>query len=85
MSEVIKVPYLSQKGRSYYFRIRVPEPLVEAYGRREVTQALGRVSQPQAAIKARDSEDKLNHCSDPILNHQGMDKFGQPFAGEPTS
>ena len=54
MSEVIKVPYLIQKGHSYYFRIRVPKPLVEAYGRLEVTQALGRVSQPQAAIKARE-------------------------------
>ena len=54
MSEVKKVPNLTQKGHSYYFRIRVPKHVLEAYGRREVTQALGRVSQPQAAIKARE-------------------------------
>lgn len=41
MSEVKKVPNLTQKGHSYYFRIRVPKHLLDAYGRLEVTQALG--------------------------------------------
>lgn len=49
-----KVPHLVQKGHSYYFRIRVPKPLIEAFGRAEVTEPLGRLSQPQAAIKARE-------------------------------
>ena len=31
-----------------------------------------------------DSEDKLNHCSVPILSHKGMGKFGESFAGKPT-
>lgn len=49
-----KVPYLVRKGHSYYFRIRVPAALIEAFGRAEITQSLGRLSQPQAAIKARE-------------------------------
>ena len=49
-----KVPYLVQKGHSYYFRIRVPAALKDAYGRAEVVEPLGRVSQPQGAIKARE-------------------------------
>lgn len=49
-----KIPHLVQKGNSYYFRIRVPKPLVEAVGRTEITQALGRLSHPQAAIKAKE-------------------------------
>ena len=49
-----RVPHLVQKGHSYYFRIRVPAPLVASFGRKEVTQALGRVSHPQAATMARE-------------------------------
>ena len=47
-----KFPHLVPKGLSYYFRIRVPKALEATYGRIEVTQPLGRLSQPQAAIKA---------------------------------
>jgi hypothetical protein len=47
-----KVPHLVQKGQRFYFRMRVPEPLVEQYGK-EVTKALGDVSKAQAAVMAR--------------------------------
>jgi len=50
MVEVSKrVPHLVQKGHSYYYRLRVPLALQAAYGKAEVTEPLGRLSQPQAA------------------------------------
>ena len=49
-----KVPALHLKNKSLYFRLRVPLPLVEAMGKNEISAPLGRVSQPQAAIKARE-------------------------------
>lgn len=51
-----KVSHLVRKGNRFYFRIRVPQALSEAFygGKSEVTKALGNVSQAQAAILARD-------------------------------
>jgi hypothetical protein len=49
-----KVPHLVRKGNRFYFRIRVPQQLVPALGRTEVTQPLGNISQAQAAIQAKE-------------------------------
>jgi len=49
-----KVPNLVHKGHCYYFRLRVPKPLFGAFDKTEISEALGHLSQPQAAIKARE-------------------------------
>jgi integrase len=47
-----RVPGLRAKGHSYFFRLRIPGPLQATYGRSEVSEALGRLSYPQATVKA---------------------------------
>lgn len=49
-----KVPHLARKGNRFYFRIRVPGPLVAVLGKTEITQSLGNISQAQAAIQAKE-------------------------------
>jgi integrase len=49
-----KVPYLVRKGNRFYFRIRVPQQLIAALGKSEITQSLGNISQAQAAIQAKE-------------------------------
>ena len=49
-----RVPGLVQKNNSYFFRLRVPANLIASIGKKEITVPLGRLSHPQAAIKARE-------------------------------
>ena len=54
MSNVAKkVPHLSVKNGRFYFRMRVPRELIEAFGP-EVSQALGDVTKAQAGVRARE-------------------------------
>ncbi len=71
-----KVPYLVQKGHSYYFRIRVPAALKAAYGRAEVVEPLGRVSQPQGAIKARELAAHYTAQFQTQLHELGIEAIG---------
>lgn len=32
MEEMPKIPYTLRRGRTYYFRLRVPDDLIAAYG-----------------------------------------------------
>lgn len=48
-----KVPHLVRKGNRFYFRIRVPQQLVAALGKTELTESLGNISQAQAAVQAK--------------------------------
>jgi hypothetical protein len=64
-----KVPHLVQKGQRFYFRMRVPEPLVEQYGK-EVTKALGDVSKAQAAVMARQLA--AEHARAPAGSSRGL-------------
>ena len=49
-----KVPHLIVKGSRFYFRMRVPLPLVESTGKTEITEALGDLTKPQAEVRARE-------------------------------
>jgi len=54
MSNVAKkVSHLSVKNGRFYFRMRVPRELIEAFGP-EVSQALGDVTKAQAGVRARE-------------------------------
>ena len=54
MSNVAKkVPHLTVKAGRFYFRMRVPQPLIPSFGA-EVTQALGDVTKAQAEVRARE-------------------------------
>ena len=48
-----KVPHLVCKGGRFYFRMRVPLPLVPVFGA-EVSQALGDVTKAQAEVRVRE-------------------------------
>jgi integrase len=47
-----KTSYLVTKGSRYYFRIRVPNELREAIGKKEHTEALGDLNKAQAEVQA---------------------------------
>ena len=47
-----KTPYLVTKGGRHYFRIAVPKELVSVIGKKEHSEALGDLTQAQAAVQA---------------------------------
>lgn len=49
-----RVPHLVCKGGRFYFRMRVPLPLVPLLGTSEVWQSLGDLTKPQAEVRARE-------------------------------
>jgi integrase len=68
-----RVPGLVQKNNSYYFRLRVPVNLIAAIGKKEVTEPLGRLSQPQASIKAREWSAHYSALFLTLLNELGIE------------
>jgi len=68
-----KVQGLVHKNNSYYFRLRVPVNLIAAIGKKEITEPLGRLSHPQAAIKARELSAHYSALFLTLLNDLGIE------------
>jgi integrase len=47
-----KTPYLVIKGGRFYFRIRIPDDIHQAFGKKEHTEALGDINRAQADVRA---------------------------------
>lgn len=48
----VSFPYLQKRGRTYRFRMRVPDRLAARLGRRELLQSFGAIDAPQARRRA---------------------------------
>lgn len=68
-----KVSGLSHKNNSFYFRLRVPAPLFAAIGKKEISEALGHLSHPQAAIKARELSAHYTALFQSLLHELGLE------------
>jgi hypothetical protein len=47
-----KTPYLVIKGGRFYFRIRIPDDIHQAFGKKEHTEALADINRAQADVRA---------------------------------